>query len=109
MNDEQEIVIKASLVTYKYNNGFTLLVYENLCDEISNFNKYIWVAIPPNWKDVNLMVGEPVLLRYFSVKAGDSYYDSKLDVYKKYKTSINWFKDAIHLNYITNKSVILDA
>lgn len=41
MNDEQEIVIKASLVTYKYNNGFTLLVYENLSDEISNFNKYI--------------------------------------------------------------------
>ena len=55
--DEQEIVIKASLVSYKYNNGFTLLVYENLSEDVRPINKYIWVAIPPNWKDVSLTVG----------------------------------------------------
>lgn len=106
--DEQEIVIKASLVSYKYNNGFTLLVYENLSEDVKPINKYIWVAIPPNWKDVSLTVGEPVILRYFSVRAGQEYYDPKFDTYRRYKTSINWFKDALHLNYIVNKSVILD-
>lgn len=105
---EQEIVIKASLIAYKYNNGFTLLVYENKGEIVSKKEKFVWVAIPPRWKDVSLEIGETVMLRYFPVKAGEKYYDSHFDTFSTYKTSINWFRDAIHLNHIVNKTIILD-
>ena len=100
---------KAILINYKQNgDGYCTLVYQNL-EEYSNIeDKYIWVVIPPRWKEVSIEIGEEVMLHYLIAKAGNSYYDSRTGIMATFKTSINWYKDSIPLNHNINKKLVLE-
>ena len=98
---------KANLLAYKESGGYTVLVFENL-EGHDQLEKYFWMSIPPGWKDVNLKVGETYIVNFIAARAGDKYYDKDYDLFFSYKTTMNWYKNSILLNYNINKNLILD-
>lgn len=102
-----ERIIKASLITYKNRDGYQILVFENKEEVIDELDKYIWVVIPPNWKEITIKLNETIMLNYIIAKAGQTYYNPTTNTTVSYKTTMNWYKDSIPLDHVVDKYLIL--
>ena len=81
---------------------YTMYVFQNI-----HTNQYIMCTRLPNWQVPEINLQEVGFLEYQKVKAGETYYDPKLEVTTKYNYSNIYFHNFVRKSDILKNNEII--